>query len=76
MDVIAGRKNLGKTTGEILVNGVAKDDRTFGRVVGYVEQTDIHDPFATVREGLTFAAKLVRYPLICLLRSLRDCQYY
>jgi ABC-type Mn2+/Zn2+ transport system ATPase subunit len=60
MDVISGRKTGGKITGSILVNGKPKEDGSFRRLVGYVEQQDIHDPFTTVREGLFFAAKLVR----------------
>ena len=44
MDVIAGRKTQGEITGEILVNGYPKDQRTWSRVVGYVEQMDIHSP--------------------------------
>lgn len=44
MDVIAGRKTQGEITGDILVNGHAKDQKTWSRVVGYVEQMDIHSP--------------------------------
>lgn len=44
MDVIAGRKTQGEITGEILVNGHPKDQTTWARVVGYVEQMDIHSP--------------------------------
>lgn len=42
MDVIAGRKTVGEITGEILVDGYPKDQKTWARVVGYVEQFDIH----------------------------------
>lgn len=44
MDVIAGRKTQGEITGDILVNGHPKDQKTWARVVGYVEQMDIHSP--------------------------------
>lgn len=44
MDVIAGRKTQGEITGDILVNGYPKDQKTWSRVVGYVEQMDIHSP--------------------------------
>ena len=44
MDVIAGRKTQGEITGDILVNGHPKDQTTWARVVGYVEQMDIHSP--------------------------------
>jgi ATP-binding cassette, subfamily G (WHITE), member 2, SNQ2 len=60
LDVISGRKTGGVTTGEILANGVPKDGRIFPKITGYVEQSDIHDPYCTVREGLTFSARLVR----------------
>ena len=38
MDVLAGRKTTGKISGDIRVNGYAKDQATFSRVMGYVEQ--------------------------------------
>jgi ABC-type nitrate/sulfonate/bicarbonate transport system ATPase subunit len=60
MDVISGRKTGGNITGTISVNGQPKNDEMFRRITGYVEQNDIHDPYTTVREGLRFAAKLVR----------------
>ena len=44
LDVVAGRKTIGTVTGDILVNGHPKDQRTWARAVGYVEQTDIHSP--------------------------------
>ena len=44
MDVIAGRGTQGASQGDILVNGHPKDQRTWSRVVGYVEQMDIHSP--------------------------------
>ena len=44
LDVIAGRKTIGTVEGDILVNGHPKDQRTWSRVMGYVEQTDIHSP--------------------------------
>ena len=44
MDVIAGRKTQGEIRGEILVNGFSKQQESWARVVGYVEQNDIHSP--------------------------------
>ena len=35
-----------------------QDFRTFARVSGYVEQTDIHSPQSTVKEALWFSARL------------------
>eukprot|EP00884_Botryococcus_braunii_P019076 jgi/Botrbrau1/5852/Bobra.0366s0033.1 len=58
MDVIAGRKTVGEITGEILVNGYPKDQKTWSRVVGYVEQTDIHTGQVTIWESLLFSARL------------------
>ncbi|KAL6781800.1 hypothetical protein ACKKBF_B09460 [Auxenochlorella protothecoides x Auxenochlorella symbiontica] len=58
MDVLAGRKTEGVITGDIRVNGHPKQDRTFARVMGYVEQTDIHIPQATVHEACQFSARL------------------
>ena len=42
MDVLAGRKNQGVLHGELTVNGHRKVQETWARVVGYVEQTDVH----------------------------------
>ncbi|KAK9807392.1 hypothetical protein WJX73_000014 [Symbiochloris irregularis] len=58
LDVIAGRKTIGTIKGDILVNGHPKDQASWSRVVGYVEQTDIHSPQSTVREALVFSARL------------------
>lgn len=44
MDVIAGRKTQGEIRGDILVNGFPKEQKSWARVVGYVEQNDIHTP--------------------------------
>ena len=38
MDVLAGRKTGGVASGEVHVNGFPKNQRTFARVMGYVEQ--------------------------------------
>ena len=58
MDVIAGRKTQGTITGDITVNGHPKQARTFNRLCGYVEQTDVHLATSTVREALLFSAGL------------------
>lgn len=58
MDVLAGRKTAGKMTGQILLNGYPKDNATFNRLCGYVEQNDIHLEGTTVKEALLFSAKL------------------
>jgi ABC-type multidrug transport system ATPase subunit len=55
---LAGRKTVGRITGDILVNGQPKQTESFARLTGYVEQMDIHIGTATVREALQFSAKL------------------
>jgi ABC-type multidrug transport system ATPase subunit len=58
MDVIAGRKTAGKVEGSIRVNGHPQSFPSFNRLMGYVEQTDIHVGMHTVREAIEFSAKL------------------
>lgn len=58
MDVLAGRKTVGETTGSIYVNGHPKTQNTWSRVVGYVEQQDVHSANQTVVEALWTSARL------------------
>eukprot|EP00457_Paulinella_chromatophora_P000510 gb/GEZN01000510.1/.p1 GENE.gb/GEZN01000510.1/~~gb/GEZN01000510.1/.p1 ORF type:complete len:1304 (-),score=191.80 gb/GEZN01000510.1/:351-4007(-) len=58
MDVIAGRKTGGIIEGKILFNGFELAKKNAARVLGYVEQMDIHSPTQTVREALMFSANL------------------
>ncbi|GFR39611.1 hypothetical protein Agub_g73, partial [Astrephomene gubernaculifera] len=58
MDVLAGRKTEGFTEGLQVVNGQPKRMSTFARLMGYVEQQDVHCPHATVEEALIFSARL------------------
>lgn len=58
MDVVAGRKTIGIIRGEILANGREVDQQVWSRLVGYVEQMDVHSPCITVYETLHFAARL------------------
>ena len=58
MDVLAGRKTGGYIEGDIRISGYRKEQRTFARVAGYVEQNDIHSPQVTVEESLWFSASL------------------
>jgi ABC-type multidrug transport system ATPase subunit len=55
MDVLARRKTGGKIGGEMLING-RKADSNLNRVIGYVEQQDIHNPTQTVLEALQYSA--------------------
>lgn len=38
LDVIAGRKTIGRIEGDIFVDGRPKEQNTWARMVGYVEQ--------------------------------------
>lgn len=58
MDVLAGRKTGGYIQGDIKISGYPKDQRTFARISGYVEQNDIHSPQVTVEESLWFSSSL------------------
>ncbi|KAF3454238.1 hypothetical protein FNV43_RR04685 [Rhamnella rubrinervis] len=58
MDVLAGRKTGGYIEGDIRISGHPKEQRTFARVSGYVEQNDIHSPQVTVEESLMFSSAL------------------
>ena len=49
----------------MLVNGKVIKMSRFRKMIGYVEQNDIHDPHTTVREGLLFSARTVRRLLCC-----------
>ncbi|TEA11023.1 Protein SNQ2 [Colletotrichum sidae] len=57
LDVLAQRKTEGTITGSVLVDGRPLP-LSFQRSAGYVEQLDIHEPLATVREALEFSALL------------------
>ncbi|KAK1237420.1 hypothetical protein MKX08_003045 [Trichoderma sp. CBMAI-0020] len=60
LDVLAQRKTEGTIHGSVLVDG-RPIPISFQRSAGYVEQLDIHEPLATVREALEFSA-LLRQP--------------
>lgn len=61
LDVLAGRKNIGVISVDILVDGI-KPGKEFQRSTSYAEQLDMHDPSQTVREALRFSADL-RQPM-------------
>ncbi|GLT27269.1 hypothetical protein SLA2020_022810 [Shorea laevis] len=58
MDVLAGRKTGGYIEGDIKISGYPKEQKTFARISGYVEQNDIHSPQVTVEESLWFSSSL------------------
>ncbi|DBA99141.1 TPA: hypothetical protein ACH3X3_011764 [Trebouxia sp. C0006] len=58
MDVLAGRKTSGKIEGDVRINGYPKEQASFARVSGYVEQFDTHTAAASVYEALLFSGTL------------------
>lgn len=58
MDCLSGRKTSGYIEGDIKISGYPKQQQTFARVSGYVEQNDIHSPQVTVFESLWFSSYL------------------
>eukprot|EP00667_Euglena_gracilis_P000419 EG_transcript_419 len=58
LDVLAGRKTGGTITGDIRVNGRPKEQRSFSRISGYVEQMNSHIEILTVLEALEFSSRL------------------
>ncbi|KAL3538335.1 hypothetical protein ACH5RR_001701 [Cinchona calisaya] len=64
LDVLAGRKTSGTVEGEITIGGFPKVQKTFARISGYCEQTDIHSPQITVEESVIFSAWLRLHPQI------------
>lgn len=57
LDNLAQRKRVGVITGNLLLDGKALE-ADFERSTGFVEQQDVHDGTATVREALRFSAVL------------------
>ncbi|KAJ4342309.1 hypothetical protein N0V95_006984 [Ascochyta clinopodiicola] len=57
LDVLAQRKTDGTIQGSVLVDGRPLPV-SFQRSAGYVEQMDVHESLATVREALEFSALL------------------
>ena len=57
LDCIAGYKTSGHLNGEIMVNGLSKNDDIWRSLAGYCEQVDLHNPAMTVLESLIFAAR-------------------
>jgi ATP-binding cassette subfamily G (WHITE) protein 2 (SNQ2) len=57
LDVLAQRKTQGTINGSVFVDG-RPIPVSFQRSAGYVEQLDVHESLATVREALEFSALL------------------
>ncbi|KAF8010615.1 hypothetical protein BT93_J1302 [Corymbia citriodora subsp. variegata] len=67
MDVLAGRKTGGYIEGEIRISGHPKEQHTFARVSGYVEQNDIHSPQEFVEEVMKLVElDMLRHALVGL----------
>lgn len=64
LDVLAGRKTSGYIEGSIKIGGYFKVQKTFARISGYCEQTDVHSPQLTIEESLIFSACLRLSPQI------------
>ena len=58
LDVLSGRKNTGAVKGGMFVNGKPKEERSFRRNMGYVEQFDSLSPMETARDAIDFSAAL------------------
>jgi ABC-type multidrug transport system ATPase subunit len=58
LDVLAGRKTGGVIEGDIKIGGYPKFQKTFARISGYCEQTDVHSPQITVGESVAYSAWL------------------
>eukprot|EP00984_Skeletonema_dohrnii_P029367 scaffold19905_cov166-Skeletonema_dohrnii-CCMP3373.AAC.1 len=56
LDVIAGYKTGGVITGDIMIDGFAKEDATWKAMNGYAEQQDILNPYMSVLETIKFTA--------------------
>lgn len=59
LNALSQRTDIGIVTGNFLVNGKSLDS-SFTRMIGYVQQQDLHISKLTVRESLLFAARLRR----------------
>ena len=57
LDVLAGFKNQGVISGELLVNGRPRD-AAFTSIVGYCEQFDSHNALSTIFEAVHFSGRL------------------
>lgn len=57
LNTLSQRQRMGVVTGEMLVDGRPPGPE-FQRVTGYVEQSDLHDQTATIREAIEFSAIL------------------
>jgi ATP-binding cassette subfamily G (WHITE) protein 2 len=62
MDVLAGRKTMGRVSSTRLLNGISVDEQALTRMSVYMSQDDVFHPTCTVREAIMFHAHL-RYAI-------------
>ncbi|CUG00176.1 ABC transporter, putative [Bodo saltans] len=58
LDILAQRQKGGIVTGDLLMNGHPVNQGVFRRVSAYVQQEDILHGYLTVKETITYAARL------------------
>lgn len=58
LDILAQRQKGGSVSGDLLMNGHPVDQGVFRRVSAYVQQEDILHGYLTVKETITYAARL------------------
>ncbi|TIA85057.1 hypothetical protein E3P99_04086 [Wallemia hederae] len=61
LNTLSQRMTAGVVTGDMLIDGKPLELNSFQRGTGYVQQGDLHDTFATVRESIEFSA-ILRQP--------------
>lgn len=61
LNTLSQRMSTGVVTGDMLIDGKPLELNSFQRGTGYVQQGDLHDAFATVRESIEFSA-ILRQP--------------
>ncbi|TIA85326.1 hypothetical protein E3P99_04025 [Wallemia hederae] len=61
LNTLSQRMTTGVVTGDMLIDGKPLELNSFQRGTGYVQQGDLHDAFATVRESIEFSA-ILRQP--------------
>jgi ABC-type multidrug transport system ATPase subunit len=58
MDVLAGRKSIGRFSGTRLLDNRPIDEKSLKQRSAYVSQDDVFHPTATVGEAVLFQANL------------------
>jgi ABC-type multidrug transport system ATPase subunit len=76
LDVLSGRKNTGVVKGETFVNGVPKEEHSFRRNMGYVEQFDSLSARDTARDAIEFSVALRLPSGTSKVNALNCCVHY